>query len=180
MAKIDLHDDITYNLEQTYHTFRDDLAKLATYLPDIEDIIVEKHERTDDDTVSVVNLWKASANEIPKIVSKFITPDKLQWTDYATWHDGTTSCDWNLVLGFFPEAIKCKGTTTYSVNGDKTHVHITGDLHVDASKIPGVPRLLSGKLGSAVEKFVVKMVTPNLKNVNRGMERYLAAQPKEG
>lgn len=179
MAKIDIRDDIDYSLDRVYEAFRDDLKELATYLPDISDIIVEKHERVDDDTTKVINIWKASAEEIPKIAASFISPDKLQWTDHATWHDGETYCDWEMEVGFFPEAVSCKGTTRYTKKGNITQVHISGDLQVDAKKIPGVPRLLAGKLGDAVEKFVVKMITPNLKATNRGMEQYLADQDKK-
>lgn len=176
MAKIDIRDTISYDLTSVYETFRDHLKALAQYLPNVSEIIVEKHERTDADTTKVVNIWKASGEEIPKIAASFISPDKLQWTDFATWHDGETYCDWEMEVGFFPEAVSCKGTTRYSKDGDKTQVHISGELKVDAKKIPGVPKLLAGKIGDAVEAFAVKMVTPNLKEVNRGAEKYLASK----
>jgi hypothetical protein len=47
---------------------------------------------------------------------------------------------------------------------------------VDAKNLPGVPRLLAGKIVGEVEKFVVKMITPNLTSVNRGIESYLASK----
>ena len=174
MAKLDIRDDIDYPIEQVYEAFRAQLKEVAPYLPNIEEIIVKKHDRRDDDTVDVVNVWKASGEEVPKVASSFIKPDKLQWTDHATWHDGEQYCDWEMEVGFLPEAVSCRGTTHYKAKGDgKTEVHIKGDLSVDAGKIPGVPRLLSGKIGSAVEAFVVKLVTPNLKATNRAMEQYL-------
>lgn len=178
MAKIDIRDNISYDLTRVYASFRDHLKELAQYLPTISEIIVEKHERTDDDTIKAVNIWKAAGEEIPKIVSPFISADKMQWIDRATWHDGETYCDWEMEVAFFPEAISCKGQTRYTKSGDITQVHISGELKVDAKKIPGVPRLLAGKIGDAVEVFVVKMITPNLKEVNRGVEKYLAAQDK--
>lgn len=175
MARLDIRDDIAFPIDRVYPAFRDNLKETAPYLPNIEDIIVEGYERTDDDTVEVVNLWKASEGEVPKIAQSFIKPDMLQWTDYATWHDGAQYCDWRMEVGFLSEAVSCSGKTSYRAKGDRTEVHITGDLKVDASKIPGVPRLLAGKLGKAVESFVVKLVTPNLKATNRAMEEYLEA-----
>ncbi len=177
MAKIDIRDTISFDLARVYETFRDDLKALAPYLPNVSEIIVDTHARVDDTTLKAVNIWKASGEEIPKIASAFIKPDMLQWTDYATWHDDTHSCDWEMKVGFLPDAVSCKGTTRYTHKADGvTEVHILGELKVDASKIPGVPRLLSGKIGDAVESFVVKLVTPNLKEVNRGMEKHLAAK----
>ena len=175
MAKLDIRDDIDFSIERVYPAFRDRLKETAPYLPNIEEIVVEKYERIDDNTVEVVNLWKASEGEVPKVAQSFIKPDMLQWTDYATWHDDELYREWNMEVGFLSEAVKCSGETRYKAKGDRTECHISGNLEVDASKIPGVPRLLSGKLGKAVEAFVVKLITPNLRATNRAMEKYLAS-----
>ena len=175
MAKIDIKDTIAYERDTVYETFRDKLIELKPFLPTVKDIEQESYER-DGDTVHIVNVWYAADEDIPSIASKFIKPEMLQWTDRATWHDDSKSCDWDMEVGFLQEAISCDGTTYYREKGDRTEVHITGELRVDAKKIPGVPRLVAGKVGDAVEKFVVKMITPNLKEVNRGAEKYLAEQ----
>lgn len=173
MAKIDIRDRIAFSQDRVYETFRDDLEALQPYLPTVESITKESFERVDDDTVEAVRIWRAADKDIPTLAQKFIKPEMLRWTDRATWKDDETLCHWDIEVGFLKDAIKCHGTTNYVENAGVTEVHITGDLQVDASKIPGVPRLLAGKVGDAVEKFVVKMITPNLKEVNRGMEKYL-------
>ena len=173
MARIDITDSIEYDRETVYEVFRDKMGEVKQYLPTVKDIVQESCER-DGDTVHIVNLWIAADEDIPAIAQKFIKPEMLQWIDTATWHDDEHSVDWDMEVGFMSEAISCSGTTYYRTNGDYTEVNITGDLRVDAKKIPGVPRLLAGKVGSAVEAFVVKMITPNLKEANRGVEKYLA------
>ncbi len=174
MAKINIKDVVAHDRALTYETFRDHLADLVPFLPTVQSITVEKREEPDDSTVNVVNLWKAEGEEIPKLAQSFIKPEMLQWHDHATWNNETFSCDWDMEVGFLKEAISCKGTTRYIDRNGKTEVVIEGDLKVDATKIPGVPRLVAGKVGDIVEKFVVKMITPNLTEVNRGVERYLA------
>ena len=176
MAKINVKDTVDHPRKLVYETFRDDLIELVPHLPDIKDIEVEDRERIDDDTLKVVNLWKAKDEEVPTIARKFIKPEMLQWTDHATWHDDEWTCDWNMEVGFLTEAITAKGTNTYTERDGSTQITIDGVLEVDAKKIPGVPGMLAGRVGKAVENFVVKMITPNLKDVNRGMEKYLAAQ----
>mgnify|MGYP000026435085 CR=1 FL=1 len=175
MASLDIKDEIAYPLDTVYPAFRDDLKEVAPYLPNIADIIVQSVDRVDDNTVKVVNLWKASDGDIPKMAQGFIKPDMLQWTDRATWHDDKLFCEWDMEVGFLPEAVSCKGKTPYTQRGDRTEVHITGELVVNAKKIPGVPRLMAGKIGPMVESFVVKMIAPNLKATNRAMEKHLAA-----
>ena len=123
--------------------------------------------------MKIVNIWKAEDDDIPALATKFIKPEMLQWTDRATWSDDRFLCEWDMEVGFLSEAIKCSGRTEYIEKDGGTEVYISGDLAVDASKIPGVPRLVAGKVSGVVEKFVVKMITPNMKEVNRGLEKYL-------
>lgn len=175
MARIDITDSIAYDRATVYEVFRDKMGEVKQYLPTVKDIICESYDR-DGDTVHIVNTWIAADEDIPAVASKFIKPEMLQWVDTATWHDDEHSVDWVMEVGFMSDAIDCSGTTYYRENGDKTEVNITGELRVDAGKIPGVPRLLAGKVGSAVEAFVVKMITPNLKEANRGAEKFLARQ----
>lgn len=176
MAKIDIKDTIAYDRDVVYETFRDKLIELQPHLPDIEKIEQTKYERDGDD-VHIVNIWHASEDEvpIPSMAQKFIKPEMLKWTDRATWHDDSNSCDWDMEVGFMSKAISCSGTTYYREKGDRTEVHITGSLNVDAKEL-GVPRIIAGKVGEAVESVVVRMITPNLTKVNRGAEKYLADQ----
>lgn len=177
MAKINITDRVAYDRETVFKTFRDDLVALIPHLPDIKDIDVKERETVDDSTLKVINLWKAEAEEIPRLARSFIKPDMLEWTDYATWREDAWACDWRMEVGFLSDAVTCEGTTAYREAGSEaTEVTIDGILEVDAKKIPGVPRLGAGKIGKVIEGFVVKLITPNLTQVNRGMERYLDGQ----
>ncbi|MBA2665366.1 MAG: hypothetical protein H0U74_23965 [Bradymonadaceae bacterium] len=173
MAKINIKDAVAHDRTLVYETFRDNLKELVPYLPNIESITVEKRDQANENTVKVVNLWKAKGEEVPAMAQAFIKPEMLQWHDHATWHDDSHSCEWVMQVGFLREAISCKGTTTYLDKGGKTEIVMDGELKVDASKIPGVPRIVAGRVGDAVEKFVVRLITPNLTQVNRGVEQYL-------
>ena len=177
MARLNVDDEIHYDRETVFETFRDHLVELIDYLPDIEEIEVKDREEIDEHTVKVVNLWKAEQEEVPALAKKFIKPEMLQWTDYATWRQDEWVCDWEMEVGFLEDAITCTGQNRYIEAGEeKTKIHIDGDLEVDATKIPGVPRLVAGKVGNAVESFVAKLIEPNLTDVNRGLEEYLDAE----
>lgn len=174
MAKIDITDEVAYDRQKVFSTFRDELVELIPHLPDVKKITVKEREQVDENTVKVVNLWEAQAEEVPRIARSFIKPEMLKWTDYATWRQDAWECDWQMEVGFLTDAVTCEGTTYYRQKGEgRTEIAIKGKLEVDAAQIPGVPRLGAGKIGSAVEGFVVKLITPNLTNVNRGLERYL-------
>lgn len=177
MARMSVEDEIAYDRETVFKTFRDDLIELLQYLPDIQDIEVKGREQVDEDTVKIHNLWQASQDEVPTLAKKFIKPEMLKWNDYATWHEDTWVCEWEMEVGFLQDAIECTGETRYIDAGDeRTKIVIDGDLKVDAKQIPGVPRLVASKVGNTVENFVVKLIQPNLTDVNRGIEKYLAAR----
>ncbi len=175
MAKISVTDKVDYPRELVFETFRDDLDDLDEFLPDIKSITTKERDDIDENTTKVVRVWKARDEEIPKLARKFIKPEMLQWTDTAVWHADEWTCDWDMEVGFLSDAITAKGTNRYIDKGDSVEIVIDGTLEVDAKQIPGVPGMLAGRVGKAVEDFVVKMITPNLKDVNRGMEKYLAA-----
>lgn len=175
MADIDIKDTVAHSRETVFTTFRDQLLELVPHLPDVESIEVEDREQIDESTTKVTNLWKAEPEEVPRLARSFIKPEMLEWTDYATWRQEEWECDWEIEVGFLTDAVDCEGTTRYLAKSDgETEVVIQGYLEVDAKQIPGVPRFGAGKIGSAVEKFVVRLITPNLTNINRGLESYLA------
>jgi len=173
MARLNVDDTIDYDRELVFETFRDDLEKLLEFLPDIEEIEQTSYERKDEDTVEVVRRWTAGEEDVPAMARKFIKPEMLQWTDYATWRRDEWVCDWEMEVGFLQDAITCNGQNRYLDEDGSTRIVIDGDLKVDATQIPGVPRLVASKVGSAVENFVVTLIEPNLTDVNRGLERYL-------
>ena len=127
--------------------------------------------------VSFVNHWKAKGGDIPAIAKAFIKPEMLRWADHAKWTEGKWQCEWNMKLGFLPDAIEARGVNTWKeLDANTTIVVIEGDIRIFAEKIPGVPRMLAGKVGEAVEKFVVKMIEPNMKQTSVGVTNYLRAK----
>lgn len=175
--KLFVEDTIRYPLDLVFNTYRDNLDKLAVYLPNIDAIEVKEREEPKPDQVRLLNLWKAAPSEIPAVVRPFVDPSKLQWKDYALWDASDYSCTWRNELNIFTDQITIQGRNTFTAVGDNaTKITINGDLTVDAKRIPGVPRFMAGKIGSAVEKFVVTTIKPNLTGVNRGLEKFIAAQ----
>ncbi len=169
-------DTVTFARADVMRTQRDDMVELAQYLPNIDVITVLEREELEDG-VRLVNLWKAAATEIPRVIRPFVKPEMMQWKDHARWYNDTYMCEWRLELGFFTEQVKVSGTTRFEELGaDRCKVIIDGNLAVDVKNMPGVPRLLAGKIVSEIEKLVVKQLTPNLTGVNRGLESYLKAK----
>ena len=75
---------------------------------------------------------------------------------------------------FFKDNVSCKGVNYYRSEGkDKTKLEITGDLTVQTKGIPGIPRLLEKKAAGQIEKFIVKLLSPNMQSLGQGVSQYL-------
>lgn len=170
--KFTVIDEIPFPMDQVFKTHRDKLPDMVDYMPNIDKIVVEDREE-DGDEVHLVNIWHASETEVPAIARPFIKPELLRWTDRATWDDDAHTVEWNIELGFLPDAITCRGFNEFEEFDGITRITMEGELIVDAAKIPGVPRLLAKKLGTAVEKFVVGLIEPNLRETNKIVSRYM-------
>lgn len=173
--KFTIQEDIFFPIEDVFRVQRDELEALSEYLPTIENIVVDSREEKDG-IVKLVNLWRASSTEIPRIARPFIKPEMLNWTDRAQWNSKNFRCDWETEVGFLPEAIEAAGTTRFEYDGETTTVIIEGEIKIHAQKIPGVPRIAAKKVGKVVEKFVVKMIEPNLRETTKAISRYLEDQ----
>lgn len=164
---------IPHARDAVYETYRDRLPEVATFLPDVESITVMS--RSDEEGRTVLhNVW-FSNTDIPKAAQGFLKPEHLQWDDHAIWTHSAYQVAWRIETRVFSESFQCQGTNTFHAEGDgTTRVVVAGDLHIDLSNMPGVPRFIAKRLAPQVEAFIVKMIAPNLKQVNEAVGRYIS------
>jgi hypothetical protein len=164
---------IKYPRDQVYRAYRDRLPEIATYIPDIKEIVVKSRADTADGA-KLHNEWVAD-REIPGFAQAILKPEHLRWDDHAEWHDGEHYVAWVLKTRAFTDAVRCSGRNTFLEDGSGTRVVLTGDLTIDLKEIPGVPSFLAKRIAPQVEKFIVSLITPNLERVNASIERFLDA-----
>jgi hypothetical protein len=98
----------------------------------------------------------------------------LRWDDFAEWDDAAKHVNWRLNIPAFPDQVRCSGRNAFFADGpNATRVILTGDLQINMKKMPGVPRILAGRIAPKLESFIVMLITPNLEKVNQSIERYL-------
>ncbi len=160
--------------EAVFRAYRDRLSDIAAYIPDVREIKVESR----DDSGSVTklhNVWIAQ-RDVPTALKMVLKPENLRWDDYATWREDGFTCEWEIKTRVFRDKVSCRGRNTFTVDGGQTKVLLSGELEIDMASVPGVPRLLARKLGPKIEKFIVSLITPNLEQVNKSLERFLDDQ----
>ncbi|RMG09016.1 MAG: hypothetical protein D6731_20685 [Planctomycetota bacterium] len=170
-------DDVGHPADQVFHLIRDRQPELVPYLSDVESIEVLEREDLDDGQVRIVNMWRGSARSAPAVVQKFLSPDLLSWKDHATWYpEGPPRAEWRLEPKIGSSLFECTGRTAIVAADEGCRIEISGDLSVYPEKVPGVPRLLAGRLRSKIEAFVVDMIVPNLQTMARGVQNFLDDQ----
>ncbi len=157
--------------DAVYKVNRDKLVELVPYLPNVIKIEVTNREEKDG-KIKLVNVWHGGG-EIPAAVRSFLASG-IAWTDYAEWDESKWQVAWRSESHSFKNAVDSRGHNEFLELGPKrSMIRIIGKIDVDAAKVPGVPRLLAGKIGKLIESFLVKQIQDNLTEVGKGVERYL-------
>ena len=169
--KIEADAKLSYPREVVFASYRDKLAELVPHLPNVR--AIEVKTRDDDSGVTrILNVWHAKG-EIPKVAQSIIKPEMVCWEDHAVWNQNDWTCEWKVVPKFFTKNVKCWGKNQFVEQGGTTVLQIRGELEINAKGIPGVPRLLAGRIAPVIEKFIVGLLTPNLLTVSDGLVKYL-------
>lgn len=165
---------IPYPRPQVFATYRDCLAELAPYLPNIRAIkVVSRTERGDE--TDLVNEW-TGGGDIPAVARSVLSESMLTWTDYATWFESDFHVDWRTDIHAFPGAVKSEGKNRYIEVPEGTRLEVRGHFTIDATKVPGVPRMFAKTVGATVEKFMVTQIQRNTLETVRGLTKLLAKQ----
>ncbi len=164
---------IDHPLDQVFAAYRDRLPDVVPFMDDIESVVVLDRSESGD-VVTLHNEW-SSANEIPAVARSFLTRDQLKWDDHATWDGAAHQCRFDIKTRAFRDAVRCTGTNTFTADGDRTRVVLEGVFEVDVKAIPGVPKLLAGRIVPQIEAFIVKLIQPNLEKTNDAVGRFLDA-----
>jgi hypothetical protein len=172
--KMQSEDIVRYPRDLVFSTFRDHTPELVPYLPDIASIEVLERQPEPGGELRAVSLWRAQPVEIPALVRPWMKPQWMQWRDRALWSPRTWTCQWSIELLAFDEVVQAQGHNTYQAVGPgSVRVISQAEIKVNAARLPGVPRLMARRAGRALERFVVKLLEPNLTRANRGLEAYL-------
>ncbi|MFT3773263.1 MAG: hypothetical protein QM820_48410 [Minicystis sp.] len=176
---MEIKTDVTlpFPRERVFVTYRDRLEELLQFLPNIRGMVIEQREERDG-AVHLVNEWKGGG-EIPSVARSFLSESMLAWTDHATWKAADFVCDWRTDVHAFPGALLSSGYNRFvEVPGGQTRIEFRGQLTCDASKVPGVPKLLARSLNGTIEKLFVGKIEENLVGVGRGIGKLLERDGK--
>ena len=168
-----IHADVVlpFDRPSVFAAYRDRLVDLVPHLPNIRSIAIESREDRGDE-IDFVNLW-VGGGDIPKAVRGVLSESMLRWTDYATWNAKEFSVTWRTDIHAFPGAAASSGKNHYIEVPGGTRVELRGDLTIDGTKVPAIPRFLQRTVAEMAEKMIVGQVEANLASIARGVGELL-------
>lgn len=173
--KIESSEIIKRPLNEVYNLVRNDLVKVVPYLPNVDRIEV-KDKTEDNGKLSVTNHWYAKV-ELPSMMTKFLKPEILSWKDMANWDDASHTVNYKMESFLANDLFDAKGTNVFvAVDENTTELKLKFELTIYPEKVPGVPRLLAGKVKPMIEGLIEKMITPNLTSLGKGINQYFQNQ----
>ena len=155
-----------------YETYRDRLSAIAEEMTDIRKIDVLARTDGTDGTTRIHNRWYAQVT-LPSVAERVVKQEWRQWDDHAVWKDDAFVVDWRLEIPTFGDQVQCSGRNSFTAVEGGTQVALEGDLQINIKKIPGVPSILLRRALPEVEKFIARMIAPNLEKVNEGLQTVL-------
>jgi hypothetical protein len=176
---VQIHSDalVTYPVDKVFPVVRDRLTELVPFLPAVDSIELQERAELGPGKVRLVNLWQGKTQVAPAAVRPFVTKGMVRWKDIAEWDQAAHSTRWHFETFHFEKLFECAGENRYAATPEgHTRIEIRGNLEIFTDRIPGVPGFLSRKLKPKIEKFIVELVTPNLRDLGQGVQRFLDRQ----
>ena len=164
---------LSFPRARIFKTYRDRLEEVAPHLPNIRSIKVASREDRPGETL-LVNEW-VGGGDIPAVARAVVRESMLSWTDHATWKEGTFTVEWRTVVHAFPGALESSGVNRFIETPTGAIIEFRGSLVCDASKVPGVPKLMARTINGTLEKLFVGKIAENLLAVGRGVGKLLEA-----
>jgi hypothetical protein len=161
---------LPFGRETVYVAYRDEMGKVLEFLPSVRAVDL-KARREDALGVHLVREWHGGG-EVPAAVRGIVTESMLAWDDYATWDATSYSCDWQIESRSFPDALRCRGRTSFVDEGaGQTLLALRGTIEVQARRLPGVPPFLAVSVARSVEEFLVDKIESNVRHAVGWFER---------
>lgn len=159
-----------------WETMRDHYPEIADLVDEVDSITVHSRQKTPSGTLEVVNIWKANP-QLPPIITDYIKPEMLTWTDTAIWDEQKMTCNWTIDSHYFREKMDCKGFTKFepAIGGRGCRLTFQGSIYWDGG-VPITFGVMDGMVSKALESIISKLVPNNFQKLTTAVEKYIEMQ----
>lgn len=170
--KFNIIDEIPYPRHQVFATHRDCLLELVPYFGNVDRVEIPSR-REEGNAVHFENVWYGKTSDVPALIRPLLKDEMLKWTDFAVWDEDVWRCDWNIELAALPGAITARGTNRFRDESGETVIEMNGEFAIHPDRLPGIPAFAARRALPVLERFIVGLLEPNLRDSNRAVQRYI-------
>jgi len=177
-------DSVSHAAGLVLETMIERMEAIVPFLPNVESIETLEVKSLKNGRTRILRRWQGKADSMPAALRPFLPRDILAWLDTALWVPAEYRVEWtqSTCMEGVAQLYACSGVNYFEPHPDdpqrRTRIRITGDLRVHAERLPGIPGFLAQRLAPQVERFIVGLITPNLTDLAKGLQRYFDAQRK--
>jgi hypothetical protein len=168
-------DNIPHPRPLVFATHRDKVVEMVPYLPNVKSVVIEKND-VDGPVTNQLYRWIGESHDVPRLLRPLIKTEFLSWLDKSIWYQDEWRCEWELELSVLPNAISARGYNIFLEDGDDTIVQMNGQFTIHPERITGVPTFVARRIAPAVEKFIVSLLEPNMRESNKAVFQYIQDQ----
>ena len=158
--------------KKAYKTVRDELRELAPYIGNVQKIERVEYTKKSRNLINIVNHWYGYA-DIPSILKPIAKPEYLQWEDVSEWLDDKLRANFRMKSFHGKNLFDLVGSMWFMPEGKKeTRLKIAVELDIHYENLPGVPRLLAGRIEKYIKDIVTAKATPNINRLAWALNTY--------
>ena len=155
-----------------YKTVRDDVYKLAAYLPNIVSIKPVERKTVGDKTY-IINSYQGK-HIFPDFIGNVVKLPDMSWLDRDEWLDNERVCNWRYEPFIFKEYIQITGMDRFTADGTYTTLRVSGEIHVNFLNYPLIPVKLKDKINDEITGIINRHIFSNFSALIKAIEQYAA------
>lgn len=164
---------IKHPQDTVWQTMLNHFPLIGDHVDDIESIVNEREVQLSNGSIKMVNIWTANP-PLPDVISRFIKPEMLVWTDTAVWDKQEMICNWTIHSHYFKNNMVCSGFTKFdsAIGGKGSRLSFEGNIEFskDFSLLTGI---MDKMVSKTIESVISKMVPNNFQKITAAVGNYL-------
>ena len=159
-----------------FRTLRDRVEELVPHMKNAVGITERSRGVDARGVVTREAIWRGAPEEVPALIRPMVRPEALVWVETTRWDERDWTCEWTIRLPVMAEVFTARGRNAFLAEGEGSRVEMAGEFSVHPEALPSVPTLPPALVRTVVpplERFVVALLDPNLKEAVRAARRFL-------
>jgi len=164
-----------YDRGLVFRTHRDDLHAVVPHLDAVRRVELRSTATHATGQLEQLHRWYGTKAALPVIARPFVAEELLVWQQRTVWDEDELVARWEIEVPGFGASIECGGTNTYLATRRGSRIEVAGGFSFHPERVAEMSQVPASAV-PMVERIVVSLVVPLIKQSGAAVVRYLEAQ----